>query len=455
MEKNFKFWLITDPHFFKNSLGCYGDGYDSFMAYEQKCFAETEAINRAVIDYLKKSDEADTILIAGDLTFNGEFESHMEYRKLLHELKDSGKNVYVVTAGHDISPDPWCYPGTLDRVPVKGVEFDELYDIYKDFGYNSAIAFNRKYMSYVAQICDGIRLLVICNDTAEGHHMTYTDEFLGWMKEQLDSAKADGQMIFAMEHYPVLPGQPILSLIGDATQKESQKLIDLLADNGCNLIFTGHMHNQSINMVTTEKGNKFYDVCTGSLIGCPAYMRLCTITDESTVDIKSVPIPDFEWDTKGLSCEEYLQKQFDGMIINLLTDMRDNPEKPMRKIGIKQTKITTAIVVKIGTALCKKTVGQTAKLLAFKAEPEVKDMPLLDMISAIVRNMFCGNQPYTDKTPEGRTILKAFGRFKPIFSVLNKKLKDSQGSSIDMFDMLKHSAGNYGIDDYDAVLKLK
>lgn len=455
MKKDYKFFLLTDPHFFKNSLGCYGEGYDSFMAYEQKCFAETEAINRAVIDYLKANDEADTVLIAGDLSFNGERESHMEYRRLLQELKDSGKKIYVVTAGHDINPNPWSYPGTEERVPVEGVKFDELCDIYKEFGYGSAIAFNREHMSYVAQLDDGIRLLVICNDTAEGKNKVYTDEFLGWMKEQLDCAKADNQMIFAMEHYPVLPGQPILSLIGDATQKESQKLINLLADNGCHLIFTGHMHNQSINIVTTEKGNKFYDVCTGSLIGCPAYMRLCTIKDESTVDIKSVPIPHFEWDTKGMTCEAYLQKQFDGMIVNLLTDMRDNPAKPMRKIGVKQTKVTTALIRKIGTALCKKTVGQTAKLFAVKAEPEIKDMPLIDLLAAIVRNLFCGNQPYTDRTPEGRTLLKVFGRMKPLFSVLNKKLKDSQGNSIDMFEMLKHSAGNYGIDDYDAVLKLK
>jgi len=455
MEKDFKFLLLTDPHFFKNSLGCYGEGYEAFMENEQKCYAETEAINRAVAEWLKKYDETDTILIAGDLTFNGEKESHIAYSELLREIKASGKKIYVVTASHDIKPAPWSFPGTKERVTVEGIKFDDLLDYYHEFGYDNAIAFNREHMSYVAQLADGIRLLVICNDTAEGDALAYSDEFLGWMKEQLDKAKTDGQMIFAMEHYPVLPGQPILSLIGDATQKESGKLVNLLADNGCNLIFTGHMHNQSINVVETAKGNKFYDVCTGSLIGCPAFMRLCTIKDESTIDIKSIPIPDFEWDTKGKTCTEYLQAQFDSMILHLLTGMRDNPRNTMRKVGIKQTDFTVKLIQKLGTAICGKTVGQAVKIFAVKAEPGIADKPLIDFLAEIVRNAFCGDQPYTEDTPGGKTFLKVMKRLNPLFSILNKKVKDTQGNPVDMYELLKHSAGNYGIPDNNAVLKLK
>ena len=42
-----KFYLITDTHYFKYSLGAYGDEYEEFMDSEQKCFAETQAINEA------------------------------------------------------------------------------------------------------------------------------------------------------------------------------------------------------------------------------------------------------------------------------------------------------------------------------------------------------------------------------------------------------------------------
>lgn len=454
--QEFKFFLITDTHFFKNSLGAYGEGYDAHMEYEQKCFAETEAINRAAFEYLKASKEADTVLIAGDLSHNGEKESHMEFKKLLEELKASGKKIYVVTAGHDIKDKPFAYPGTKERTYVEGIKFADLYDIYRDFGYDAAIEFNREHMSYVAQLADGIRLLVICGDTAQGSNMTYDDEFLGWMKQQLDKARADGQMMIAMEHYPVLPGQPILSFIGDATVRNSKKLINTLADNGCHLIFTGHMHNQSINTVTTELGNKFYDVCTGSLIGCPAFMRLCTVKDENTVDIKSIPVPDFEWDTKGKTCEQYLQDQFDSMIINLLTSMRDDPERAMRKVGLKKdNEILKKLLRKVGKALCEDTVGKAAKLFLVKAEPEVRDVPLMKLLSDVVRYVFAGDQPYTDKTPEGRVLLKIVGRFKPLLSALSKKVKDSQGEPVDLYEIIRHSFGNYGISDSNAVINLK
>lgn len=454
MENQFKFWLITDPHFFKSSLGAYGEGYERFMEGEQKCFAETEAMNRASNEFLKADTQADTILIAGDLSFNGEKESHLEYVKLLKELKDAGKKIYVVTAGHDIEPNPFCYPGTPDRVHIEGVKFDELYDLYKEFGYDNAIAFNREHLSYVAQLTDGVRLLVLCNDTAEGKRRAYDDEFKAWIKEQLDKAKEDNQMIFAMEHYPVLAGQPFLQIIPDARQPEAQAVVDLLADNGCHLIFTGHMHNQSINMVETANGNKFYDVCTGSLIGCPAYMRLCTIKDENTIDIKSIPVPDFEWDTGDKTCVEYLQAQFDSMILNILTGMRDTPEKVMNKLGIKPSPMLEKIFKKLGNMLCSYTMGKTARLLLVKAEDGAKDVPLLDFIANVVRYAFCGNQPYTDQSPEGKTFLKVLKRFSPILSIVGKKLHGSQGETIDLYEMLKHTIGNYGIDDYDAELKL-
>ena len=54
--KELKFFIITDTHFFKNSLGAYGADYELYMDTQQKCVAETEAINRAVFEYLSTRD---------------------------------------------------------------------------------------------------------------------------------------------------------------------------------------------------------------------------------------------------------------------------------------------------------------------------------------------------------------------------------------------------------------
>lgn len=451
--KPFKFFVVTDTHYFAKSLSASGKPYEEFMDFEQKCFAETPYINDAVFDYLAKQTETDTILIAGDLSFNGEKASHEEFSALLKKVRDAGKKIYVVTAGHDIEQNPFEYTDE-GRQHVECVQFADLYDYYRDFGYDDAISFYKENLSYVAQLADGVRLLVLCNDSAEKKNIAYTDELLAWAKEQMNKARADGQMMFAMEHYPVLPGQPILTLIPDARQKESKKLYTLLADNGVHLIFTGHMHNQSINMVETENGNKFFDVCTGSVIGCPAFMRLCTIENEDTVRIESIPVPDFEWDTKGKDCTVYMREQFERMIRTLVSSMQDDPARILRKFGGDKPKLHKIVSV-VGKALNNWTVGRVAKIFFVKAHKDIKDRKFIDLVVDIARNAFEGDQPFVEGTPAGDTVLKVFIRLKPVFKILNKKLHGSQGEEIDMYELLKHSLGNYGISDYNAVLKLK
>ena len=444
-----KFYLITDTHYFKNSIGAFGEEYERFMDFQQKCFAETQAIDEAAFAWLKQAQDADTVLIAGDLSFWGETESHIAFTKLLRELKESGKRVYVVTAGHDMEEHPFGF-NESGRFDVQGTKFTELYDYYKEFGYDDAVAFNREHLSYVAQLSDKVRLLVLCNDIEGKKHIAYDDAFLGWIEAQAKQAQADGQMMIAMEHYPVLPGQPILALIGDARQAESEKLIKTLADNGVHLIFTGHMHNQSINMTVTEKGNRFFDVCTGSAIGWPAFMRLVTIQDEATVKVESIPIPEFDWDKKGLSGEDYLKVQFDKMIRSLIGAMKDDPERFMKKLGIKPNGKLKKLVPMLGRKLSKMTVGQFTRLLLVKADPQIKNDSFVEFAVSFVRSVFEGNQPYVEGTPGGDTLLRVFKRLAPFF----KKMKGSQGEPLDFYETMKHTVGNYGIDDYNAVLRL-
>lgn len=448
--KPLKFYLITDTHYFKNDIGAYGEEYERFMDFEQKCFAETQNINDAVFDWLAKADDADILLIAGDLTFNGEKESHRAFTALLRDFREkTGKRVYVVTAGHDFNDKPFGF-NENGRFNPEGTKFSELYDYYREFGYDDAIEFNREHLSYVAQLSEDVRLLVICNDIDGQKHITYDDEFLGWIEAQAKKAQADGQMMIAMEHYPVLAGQPVLALIGDARQAESQKLIDTLADNGVHLIFTGHMHNQSINVVETAQGNKFYDVCTGCTIGRPAYIRRVTIEDEKTVKIESIPTPDFEWDKGDLTGEEYLKRQFERMIRTLLNAMKDNPDRFMGKLHIKNTPATKKLITFAGKRLNKLTVGGAARLLCVRVDPSIRKNSFTELAIDLARNTFEGNQPFTEDTPEGEALLKVFRRLKPFV----KTLKGSQGETLDFVETMKHTIGNYGIDDYNATLNL-
>ena len=81
--KPLKFYLITDTHYFSRRLDAYGEAYEEFMDNEQKCFAETAAIDEAAFAWLEKAEDADIVLIAGDLSFNGEKKSNEDFSKLL------------------------------------------------------------------------------------------------------------------------------------------------------------------------------------------------------------------------------------------------------------------------------------------------------------------------------------------------------------------------------------
>lgn len=453
--KPFKFYVVTDTHYFKNSLGASGRNYDRFMRFEQKCFAETQSINESLFAELEKSDEADTVIFPGDLTFNGEKESHLEFVKLLAKLKESGKKVYVITASHDYGEHPRAYRENGEEYSPDELSFDEAYDMYKDFGYDDAIAFNRKHLSYVAQLSDDVRLLALCNDTAERKNSAYDDEFMSWIIAQAKKAKEDGCMMIAMEHYPVLPGQPILSIDGDARQKESDYLLRKLAENDVHLIFTGHMHNQSINEKTTYYGDKFYDVCTGSAIGWPAYYRLVTLESPEKAAVKSIPVPDFKWDKKGKPYQLYLSDLFDNMIKNIIFEMRDDPADLCDHFGLKISETYYPVLRCLGKTLSAITVGGLCRLFAVRPKGSFSQEKVLDVICRIGRGVFEGNQKFVKGTDEGDTVIALLDRLKPLLSVLSGKIKGAQGEKLDLYDVLVNSVGNYGIDDYNAVLFLK
>lgn len=449
-----KFYLITDTHFFKNSLGARGDAYDDFMRFEQKCFAETQSINISVFDWLKNADEADNVLIAGDLTFNGEKESHLEFIKLLNELKASGKNVYVITADHDFKKDgDSCFAFDENgRSSPQSTKREELYDLYYEFGFKDALAVDKKHLSYVSQIGEGVRLLALNNDGADDGQRRFDEEQIKWIKEQAKKAREDGQIMFAMNHYPLLPGQPIFSIVPSAVQKESDAVTTMLADEGVHLIFTGHMHNQSINEKITDRGNKIYDVCTGSIIADPAIIRHITITSENKAIIKSIATPDFEWDTKGKSCKQYLSDLFDSMILNMLDDMQYNPERILSRFGARGSKGLFPVFKTVGKIINKITLGSVCRLLWIKCDKSLKHELLKHYLAELVRGVFEGNQTFVEGTPKGDVFISFLKRMNPVFSKINLKTVD--GKKADLFDILKNSAGNYGIDDYNAELDL-
>ena len=300
MDK-FSFYLVTDTHYFDSSYKRSGEAYERRSRTDQKCVAETPAIIDAGFAQLAEDKETDVILIPGDLIYRGEYQSHVGFRERLYKLKKQGKRIYLITARHDYdSVDSFEFEGDK-MIPVKGMPREELREFYKDFGFDEAISEHKETMSYVIQLTDGIRLLALNCDGDLKDFKGIFDDQLEWALNEVKKAHDSGNYIFAMTHYPLLPFSPIMNLIGDAHLTDWKKVATALADAGVDLIFTGHMHAQSVTEYKTKNGNTITDVQTGCFVGCPCAYRKITFEDKNTVNIKSYTINDFDYDRNTLN----------------------------------------------------------------------------------------------------------------------------------------------------------
>ena len=440
--KPVKFYLLTDTHYFENDLGVEGKAFEDYMKKEQYFMKESSAIIKSTFEKIAQDTETDIVIIPGDLTKNGELESHKSFVKELYKLKESGKKIFVITAGHDYGSafafknDQW--------IDAEGTPFEILTDMYKDFGIGDALAVDEPTHSYVAQINDGVRMLAICCDSADQPKGAMDDRLMSWAKEQIEKSKADGCSMFAICHYPIIPSVPVFALVGDAKIKEWRKVASFLADNGVELALTGHMHIQSINEYYSEKGNRFIDVCTSCLVGSPAKYRKIEIDENSTLKIESISVEDFGWDMNGLPTQEYFDRQFRGAIVERILRALNGGKgivKHLKNLGKKF--ITTA------------TVGTLGRILFIKVDKSIKSKKLTDLIGEVGLAIFTGDMPYVEGTPIHSAFVKALDRFSFILKKVEPKLQKGD-NKIDLKEMLLNTIGNNkGYSDNNAEFTLK
>lgn len=451
--KPLSFYLLTDTHFFEPSLGASGSKYDEYMRREQMCLAENSAIVRATFDRIAEDKDTDIVIIPGDLSKDGEMESHKSFIRELERLRAAGKKVYVITARHDYNDHPRGYRGD-EYVPVEGTKREELYTLYYEYGFSDAVAVDMPSMSYVAELEPGVRMLALNCDGDDEKKGYFDERLLEWIKTQIDEAKKNGDFVFAINHYPILPPSSLFELVGDARIKDWQRVSAFFADCGVPLAFTGHMHIQSINKIVTEKGNPFYDVCTSALVGSPAMYRRVTLKSEREVEIKSLSIPDFNYDMQGLTTKEYMDRQFDRMITVILEAMRDDYEYFLHRVGVKPNKKLKTPVTLAGKFLNSVSLGSIGRLMWIRVDKSIRKRLLKDFAVSLIRNLFAGDQPYVEGTAEYAMMEKFIKRIGFVLKKIDKKLAKDDYKP-EMRRILLETIGNgSGIPDNDAVLDI-
>lgn len=335
-----RFVFIADTHYFSRSLSDGGEAYAYRSASDQKCLEETGEIIDAAFKKIIEDPPA-AVMIAGDLTNDGERVCHEEFREKLRELQKHVP-VYVITATHDWCCDenPRRFCGSSVSNDVETLPHDQLSEFYREFGLNRAISSYKTHLgiySYVAQIADGVRLLALNDDQNGKGRAGYTPDHMAWIEEQIRKAKEDGQLIIGMEHHLLIAHiHPFITsghCVGDREEVASK-----LADAGLRYMFVGHSHIQRIDTFVSPAGNPITEVNIGSLCGYPAPIVNVTVTADGRLHIVTDHLKSF----KGADdAQEFLKKHAVQMIdlpLRGAVKSRDEFKKRLDALGISGEK---------------------------------------------------------------------------------------------------------------------
>lgn len=417
-----KIQFITDTHYYSRKNGTEGKAYKKAESKSQKIIRDSDLVIRAGFDMLCQDTSTDIVVLAGDTTRDGELNSHEEFIEMLRDLKKRGKRVYVITATHDFRDGGVAdgYDGD-NKITVPAVEDrHDLWNMYYEFGPNEAIATHPESMSYVVQLAPGYRLFALNDDTngkPEGERGSgFSDDCMEWILAQLKDAQENDQYVIAMTHHPMIAPSPFYAIIGKGDmQRNHETTREIFADAGLHCMLTGHTHIHDISVITSKKGNKFYDVACGALLGCPPTMRNVTFDPANAkIDVETVMIKDVPGiDTNGKPFDEYMRTFFFGMIAELIeaaatdidrlaemTDAFSIPGEKVKKVGwlIKPVaKWLNKLTFKKVWRLCKKESGLKKSDIA-----DIADNRVVDFILELVQNLYCGDSPYSPDTREYR-----------------------------------------------------
>jgi len=290
------FIVFSDPHVYDPKLGTEGKAFEGYIADDRKLLRESTEIMEAAIAAIKK-EKTNFVLVAGDMTKDGERVSHELCASYLSQLEATGKKVYVVPGNHDVkNGHSFRYIGDrTERVP--NITPEEFAQIYNEFGYKEALYRDPASLSYVAEPQAGVWLLALdsCRyaENIEGEEPITDGKFspatLGWIEEMLKKAASEKKLTIAMMHHGIVEhyvGQE--KYYGKYIVDDFPAVSKMLAMYDVRLVFTGHYHAQDITFASWPEENKFlFDVQTGSLVTYPCPYRLVNIDASQKATIRT------------------------------------------------------------------------------------------------------------------------------------------------------------------------
>ncbi|MBQ6165162.1 MAG: metallophosphoesterase [Clostridia bacterium] len=421
MSRKASFYLLTDVHYVSPRNWVEGRPITLRERGDQIALKATPQILDSFLDKILADDTADTVVFTGDNVNNGDLNSHEEFRARCEKLTAAGKKVYVINATHD-----YCGAGDDENgfgacrytetgtEPIPFMRKAELFDYYFDYGPKQAISVHRESRSYVVQLCEGARLIMIDDNGNGRSHCGLFEDGVQWLKTELEAARAAGDAVLLATHHPVIPPMDVYAHVADFEMYGGyRELREIMCEYGVHAVFTGHTHMHSIRKYEDDRGRYFYDIATIALANSAAMMRRVDVdADEGVCSVSCVGIETLKGvDTGGKTPHEYLYPiNFPGIFEQLLPLGAKDPdafmelaEGPLPVDKLKKFKFAIrpacrkALKLKLSTAA---KFGGVWKTLSPEQRAEAKEKKVADVAFAILRHIYPGNGPFPPQTTE-------------------------------------------------------
>ena len=287
--------VVSDIHYLSPSFMDNGSEIQRYERNSAKNIREIPALLEVALNDLA-SDAPDVLLLPGDLTKDGELQSHLDLKERLGRLAALGTRIFVTPGNHDISvPHPVRFAGET-TAPVQNISPADFARIYQDDGFAQSFSRDTASLSYAVVLDTTTWLIAIDSNRykeyslgtiSSGRVLPSTEK---WVVDLLAEARKKGITVWGMMHHGLVEHFMYQNLFfADYLVDDWKRLATVFANNGMKAVFTGHFHANDITQFDSPEGNRIYDIETGSLSSYPFPYRKMT-WDGRRLDIHTTKI---------------------------------------------------------------------------------------------------------------------------------------------------------------------
>lgn len=284
----------TDIHYLSGTLTDGGIRFQQMVEHgDGKVVTYIEEITDAFLDEVIRL-RPNALILSGDLTLDGERPSHEELAEKLYKVKDAGIPVLVIPGNHDINNRRAARFEGTERLPAEFTTPEEFREIYRDFGYDDAISEDVTSLSYVYELDEHNRLLML--DTCQYRPVAKVGGAIlsstyDWIEAQLEDAWEEDISVIPVAHHNLLDESEIY--VDDCTIEHGEQLVEMLDDWDVPLFLSGHLHVQHCKRSDGDSG--IWEMVTSSLATPACQYGALTWRDDGSFSYKTWSVDVERW----------------------------------------------------------------------------------------------------------------------------------------------------------------